>query len=207
MKPKSRRSFGYLLATAILATGLSLPPEKAAAQEPYLGQLMLFAGNFCPRGWSNANGALLSINSDTALFSLYGTYYGGDGRTTFGLPDLRGRAPVHNGQGPGLSSISIGSRGGVENTTLTVNQMPAHNHIVNATNQLGNKLGPGTDYLADPPPINGVDLQIYHDGPPNRQMDPGMIATSGSGQGFDNRSPLLAMTWCVARTGVYPSRP
>ncbi len=100
--------------------------------DPFIGQIQTFGFNFAPRGWARCDGQLLPISSNSALFSLLGTTYGGDGRTTFGLPDLRGRAALHQGQGPGLSNRNLGQRAGAENTTLTVNQMPSHNHVQGA---------------------------------------------------------------------------
>ena len=99
---------------------------------PFIGQITLFAGNFAPRGWAFCNGQLLSIAQNTALFSILGTTYGGNGQTTFALPDLRGRVPVHAGQGPGLSNYDLGQQGGAESVTLTTAQMPAHTHPANA---------------------------------------------------------------------------
>ncbi|NEU33727.1 phage tail protein, partial [bacterium LRH843] len=107
----------------------------------------------CPRNWAAADGQLLAISSNTALFSLIGTIYGGDGRTTFALPDLRGRSMVHEGTGPGLSNIRLGQRGGVESHTMSVTEMPSHNHMVNANNGangFADRLGPGNDFLGSP---------------------------------------------------------
>src|SRR6185295_12464655 len=110
--------------------------------EPFIGMIVMFAGNFAPRNWAFCNGQLLSIAQNTALFSILGTTYGGDGRTTFALPDLRGRVPIHPGQGPGTSNYSLGQQGGVENVTVTQNQLPAHSHGVNAVAQGGNQASP-----------------------------------------------------------------
>ena len=101
--------------------------------EPFVGEIRMFAGNFAPRGWAFCDGQLLAVSQNDALFSLLGTIYGGDGRTTFGLPDLRGRIPIHAGTGPGLSPRRLGAKGGAENVTLTVNQMPSHNHGLRAS--------------------------------------------------------------------------
>lgn len=184
------------------------PAEKAEAQasDPFIGQMMTVGFNFCPRGWAQANGQLLAISSNTALFSLLGTTYGGDGRTTFGLPDLRGRYAANVGTGPGLSNVTWGQRGGAETHTMTVNEMPSHNHIVNATNERADQLGPGDDFLADPAPFNGINPMIYHDGPANRTMNPGMIAHTGGGLPFNIKDPFLGMYVCIATVGVYPSR-
>ena len=120
--------------------------------EPFFGEIRLFAGTFAPRGWAFADGQLLAIASNNALFSLYGTYYGGDGRTTFGLPDLRGRIPLHTGQGPGLSNRKLGAEGGRETVTINQNQLPTHNHTpLNATTATGNSLDPVGTGMAPAP--------------------------------------------------------
>lgn len=207
MKRQIRAGVFRAVCAAALTVGFALPGSTASAQQtPMIGQLMPFTGTFCPSGWATASGQLLPISSYTALFSIVGTIYGGDGRTTFALPDLRSRTPVAYGQGPGLQNLAIGQFAGTEQTTLTEAQMPAHSHNVNATNALGNKLGPGTDYLADPPPINGTEVYLYHDGPPNKQMDPGMISSAGLGQPFPKRPPYQTIRWCIALQGIYPSR-
>src|SRR5512140_216933 len=109
---------------------------------PFIGEIVMFAGNFAPRSWALCNGQLLPIAQNTALFSILGTTYGGDGRTTFALPDLRGRVPVHPGQGPGLSNYVLGEMAGTENTTLLINNMPAHNHTLNAVSDAGDTAAP-----------------------------------------------------------------
>ena len=117
---------------AALAAALTLPAQTAhATAEPFIGEVAIFGGNFCPRAWAEAAGQLLPINSHQSLYSLYGTYYGGDGRSTFALPDLRGRVPVSVGTGTGLSTYTQGQRVGTETRTLTVPEMPSHNHTAN----------------------------------------------------------------------------
>jgi len=195
-----------LLSAACIATTtlLSLTSQPASA-ESFYGQLTLVGYNFCPRETVEANGQLVSIAQNTALFSLYGTMYGGDGRTTFGLPDLRGRYPMHVGSGPGLTSFtSQGAQAGSENIYMTsASQLPSHNHNVQATNALANKKGPGSDFLAK---VVDIGEAIYHDGPPNKLMDPAMITSTGASAGIPQRDPLQVMRWCVSTTGVYPSR-
>src|SRR5215213_5859350 len=110
--------------------------------DPYIGEIRMFAGNFAPRGWALCNGQLLSISQNTALFSLLGTMYGGNGQTTFALPDLRGRVPLHFGQGPGLSNYVEGEVGGTETVTLTTGEMPSHNHGANGNQAPGNSPSP-----------------------------------------------------------------
>lgn len=195
------------LFSLIFGLALALPcvaPKPAAAQsEPFLGQLMLLGGLYCPENWVDANGAMLPIAKHTALFALFGTIYGGDGRNTFGLPDLRGRSPIGEGKGPGLSDYRQGNMGGFENLTVRIENMPAHNHQVQVTNEIADKNGPGSDFLAK----TAADQDIYHDGPPSKIMDPAMITYTGGSQPINKRSPYLTMRWCVALTGVYPSRP
>ena len=197
-------------ALALSLAGLISVTAPAYAFEPFVGEVRAFGENFCPRGWATANGALLAISSNTALFSILGTTFGGDGRTTFGLPNLVGRVPQSPGNGPGLTPVTIGQVGGAATRALPVEQMPAHNHLVNATNSQGNKLGPGGDLLADPNTDDRkTEVKIYRDGSvvPNRVMDPGMIGQTGGGQPLNIQSPYLAINWCVALVGLYPSRP
>ena len=192
-------------AVAVAATFAASAPAHAQA-EPLLGQMMLFGGNFCPRGWANASGSLIAINSNQALFSLLGTMYGGDGRTTFALPDLRGRAPISLGQGPGLPAYpSQGQKGGTAEFTLTINTMPSHNHIgtMRAAQALGNSANPNDNSLA-----SAAGTPIYHTGAPNVDMDIGTVVVANSGGSFpvNKVSPYLVMRWCVAMQGVFPSR-
>jgi microcystin-dependent protein len=171
--------------------------------EPYLGQITLGGWNFAPRGWAFCHGQLLPINQYTAVFSLLGTTFGGDGRTSFGLPDTRGRCVVGGGTGGGLTPRPIGQRGGTETTTLNVTNMPSHSHRVNATNAIGNLTGPGTDFLAKAAPDG---QKIYHNGPATQQMDPGMIESVGGNASFNNMQPYLVMNYVIALQGIFPSR-
>ncbi len=173
--------------------------------EPFVGQIYLVGYNFAQRGFAFCDGQLLPISQNTALFSLLGTMYGGDGRSTFGLPDLRGRCAVGMGNGPGLSSYRIGQKGGEETTTLTVNEMPSHNHNMQGTNQIGNLTGPGSDLLAKTEGLAG-DPRLYHDGPPNVTMDPLAITNTGGGQAHNTMQPYLVLNYEIALTGVFPSR-
>lgn len=202
------------ISAVVLSAALTSAPQSAQAQaDPFLGQIGIFGFSFCPRGWAAADGQLLPISQNTALFSLLGTYYGGDGRTTFALPDLRGRAIIHQGRGPGLSDYRISTRGGAETHTMTVNEMPSHNHMVNANNGINgfaDRLGPGNDFLGSPsyndPTNPAEDIYIYADQAPNVQMDPRMIANTGGNQAFNIRAPYLTMNVCIAMQGIYPSR-
>jgi len=199
------RSFFAVLPIAAslsaVVTFASVSPA-AAQSEPFIGQMMATGANFCPRGWAQADGQIISIAQNTALFSLLGTTYGGNGQTTFALPDLRGRSAIHQGTGPGLSNYVEGQVGGRESFTLTIDQMPAHNHGVQATNATADKGGPDGRYLG-----GGVgDDDTYHDGPPNRIMAPAMIQITGGNQPVSQRGPYLTLMWCIAMEGIFPSR-
>lgn len=195
-------------ATALASASMVAAPAPAAAQaDPLLGQLMAFGGNFCPRGWADTSGQLLAISSNSALFSLLGTQFGGDGRTTFGLPDLRGRAPISDGQGPGLANYSIGQKGGAENFTLTVAQMPSHNHTgtVGASPGLGDTSQPVRNSFARSP----TGQPVYLDGNPainNMHPDTLRINNTGGNQAVSKVSPYQTIRWCIATQGTFPSR-
>ena len=171
--------------------------------DPFLAQIVMFGGNFAPRGWAFCDGQLLPISSNSALFSLLGTIYGGDGRTTFALPDLRGRAPIHMGTGAGLTTRQLGVRGGSETNVLNTSQLPAHSHTaqINAstdggedTNPTGNFLGESTD-----------DLYTSAGG---AAMGNGSVTVgnTGNNQPVNNMSPFIAMNYIIALQGIFPSR-
>ncbi len=191
-----------------MAGSLSVSAPAQAQSDPLLGQLMLTGAGFCPRGWTTAEGQILAINTNQALFSLYGTTYGGDGRTSFGLPDLRGRAPIGIGNGPGLASQNWGQRGGSESFTLNVTQMPSHNHAgtVLALPSDANSTRPVRNYFAIG--TNGTQVYASSATPPTNFMGANSlrIANTGGSQSVNKRSPYLAMYWCVALQGVFPSR-
>jgi microcystin-dependent protein len=169
--------------------------------ESYIGQIMLFAGNYAPAGWALCNGQLLPIQQNAALFSLIGVTYGGDGQTTFGLPDLRGRAPIHVGQGPGLQNYVWGQKGGVEEVTLSSPEMPAHIHGFGqaCSTGAGGEESPANNYL-------GVQSPGIYASSQNAQMGAGTSSAAGGNQAHENRAPYLAMNYCIALTGIYPSR-
>jgi microcystin-dependent protein len=174
--------------------------------EPFLGQLLLVPYNFAPRGWAFCSGQILPIAQNTALFSLLGTTFGGNGQTTFALPDLRGRAPLSSGQGPGLSSYDLGQVGGVESSTLTINQMPAHNHPAQSVLSASSVTKVGST------PTNNVlgGADIYITGAPDSAMANNSIATTigiaGGSQPFSLLQPYLVLNWCIALEGIFPSR-
>jgi microcystin-dependent protein len=167
--------------------------------DPFLGQLMLVPYNFAPRGWAFCNGQIMSIAQNTALFSLLGTTYGGNGQTTFALPDLRGRVAISSGQGPGLQNYSLGEIAGSENVTLISSQMPAHTHVVGASTGSAqatpDNAFPGSD----------TSTQIY-DLAASTTMNPQMIQPSGGSQPHENRQPYLALNYIIALQGIFPSR-
>ena len=169
--------------------------------EPFIAEIRIFAGNFAPRGWAFCNGQLLPIAQNTALFAIVGTTYGGDGRTTLGLPDLRGRAPMHPGRGPGLTSRRLGERGGVENVTLNLSQLPNHNHRIQATNALATTGAPNNATLAN---TNGT--LRYGDPTDPESLASEVIASAGGNQAHENMQPWLALNFIIALQGLFPSR-
>lgn len=170
---------------------------------PFIGMIALFGFNFAPKGWAFCNGQLLSIAQNTALFALLGTAYGGDGKTTFALPDLQGRIPVGQGTGPGLSAHTIGERGGAETTTLTIAHMPVHSHPVIASGAQGTTSDPKNAYLA-----NSGDFDTeFATTPANAvSMNPAMIGASGGSQPLSVLQPYLVLNYCISLTGIFPSR-
>ena len=197
-----------LTSIAVLSTSLTFS-SSASASEPFLGQITMFGGNFAPRNWALCDGQLLPINSNSALFSILGTTYGGDGRTTFALPDLRGRSPIHAGTGPGLPTFRLGERGGNETTLLKIENMPSHSHNVSATlkgvNTNGNSETPEGKVLA-----KKSRSKNYSSSTPDVTMHADAInvieTAKGGNQAFNNRSPYLAINYIIALQGVYPSR-
>lgn len=169
--------------------------------DPYIGEIRMFGGNFAPRGWAFCNGQILSIAQNTALFSLLGTTYGGNGQTTFALPNLQGRIPLHAGQGPGLTPRSLGEESGSPTVTLITNEMPLHGHSMSANQAPGNNPSPENNYWAmssrrDTPYANNADTA----------MSPQAVAPAGNGQPHDNMQPYLAVSYIIALQGIYPPR-
>lgn len=169
--------------------------------EPFVGEIRMFAGNFAPRGWAFCDGQLLAVSQNDALFSLLGTIYGGDGRTTFGLPDLRGRIPIHAGSGPGLSPRRLGAKAGAENVTLTVNQLPSHTHAMQASTGLAQDSTPTGRVLGR---TTGVDLYIGDT--PTQNMNTQSITNVGGSRSHTNLMPFLCINFIIALVGIYPSR-
>ena len=170
--------------------------------EPFLGEIRMFAGNFAPRGWAFCDGQLLAVSSNDALFSLFGTIYGGDGRTTFGLPDLRGRVPIHQGSGPGLSPRNIGAKGGAEAVTVTAAQVPVHSHDNQVSSVAGGSTNPDGEFIAASPGV-----RVYRPAPPNTTLNAGSVGNdAGGGQPHGNIQPIQVVNFIVALVGTYPSR-
>lgn len=190
--------------------------------EPFIAQIELFGGNFAPRGYAFCDGQLLPISPNTALFSILGTTYGGDGRTTFALPDLRGRVAIHDGggsPGPGLSSYKLGQFGGVENVTLSVSEMPSHHHFaavtdgsaalpVNSTSGSEDSPNPDAHILAN------YGTEIYTSEPSNGNYGAAApvqgtsvtLSNTGGSLPHENRRPFLVINYIIALEGIYPSR-
>ncbi len=160
----------------------------------------MFAGNFAPRGWAFCDGQLLAVSQNDALFSLFGTIYGGDGRTTFGLPDLRGRVPIHAGTGPGLSPRRLGLKGGAENVTLTTNQLPSHTHPAKHINENADR----TTVAGALPARTGRDF--YVEGATDVALSSQAVTSAGGTASHTNLMPFLCVNFIVALFGVYPSR-
>ncbi len=167
--------------------------------EPFLGEIKMVGFNFAPRGWSFCDGQLLPIAQNSALFSLLGTTYGGDGRTTFGLPDLRSRSPVHPGRGAGLGDIRQGARGGAETETLTTNNLPSHTHTLRAVDDDGTLAGASGNALAN----SAAD---YSSADADTNMHATSITSTGGNRSFNIRSPYLGIYFCIALAGTFPSR-
>jgi microcystin-dependent protein len=168
--------------------------------EPFIGEIKMFAGNFAPRSWAFCDGQLLAVSQNDALFSLFGTIYGGDGRTTFGLPDMRGRLPIHMGTGPGLTQRRIGQKIGQENVSLTAAQVPAHSHQMKATDEAGESTNPSWQVLAQ------ATDDAYSTASPDTNMAPAAISLNSGSQPHGNIQPFLCINFIVALFGIYPSR-
>ena len=197
----------YALSAGLVAGLAAVAAPDAAAQEPYIGEAAIFPYNFCPRGWAPAHGQLLPIAQYSALFSLYGTMYGGDGRTTFALPDLRGRVAVGSGQGPGLTARREGEKFGSESVTLGVNNLPAHSHQASVMASAGepDAMSPAGEAPAD---FTADGIEAYSSAAPSAPMAEGTVAVSstGGGEPVSTAQPSLALQYCIALQGIYPSR-
>ncbi len=170
--------------------------------EPFIAEIRIFAGNFAPRGWAFCDGQLLPISQNTALFSLIGTTYGGDGRTTTALPNLEGRAPMHPGRGPGLTDRRLGQRVGVESVTLTEAQMPNHNHSMSFESvETGSSNSPENNVHAQ---SSIPAASVYSENTPN--IAAGTLSNTGGGNAHNNMQPYIGVNFIIALVGLYPSR-
>lgn len=168
--------------------------------QPFIGEIRIFAGNFAPNGWAFCQGQLQAIAQNNALFALLGTIYGGDGQTTFALPDLRGRAAVHQGQGPGLSNYAIGQQYGTEQVTLLSAHMPAHTHIAGANSAPASTSAPDNAVWA------AATGGLAYASAPGVSMNSASVTSAGGSQPHNNMSPYLALNYIIALFGVFPSR-
>ena len=199
----------FLTIAVFVLLGFHTRPSAAQA-DPYVGQLMLTAATFCPRGTTEVNGQQIAIPQNTALYSLLGTTYGGDGRTTFNLPNLQGRTPIQTGQGPGLPTYTQGQAGGTTTTTLTAANLPVHNHLatatLNASSQAGTTATPTGNSLAMTTGGSIYRARVAPDQAMNAGSVSVTIGNSGGGQPFDSRTPYLTLRWCIALVGIFPPR-
>jgi microcystin-dependent protein len=196
----------YLLAPATLALGLTMAAPAHAAPEPFIGQIVPTTNTYCPRNFVQASGQLLSISSNTALFSLLGTTFGGDGTSTFALPNLDGRMPIGVGQGGGLPNVELGQVAGSPTIQLTQDNLPAHTHTakVRASNTAGNSNQPVRNSFAGAP----AGMTIYSNATPTVSMRAGNInlQPAGRGNAIAHTMPALVVRYCIALAGIFPSR-
>ncbi|MGH2664490.1 phage tail protein [Flavobacterium sp.] len=184
----------------IILTFLLSVSEKGFSQNNYVGEIRMVGFNFAPTGWAKCEGQLLPIAQNTALFSILGTTYGGNGQTTFALPDLRGKVPMHRGQGPGLQSRDLGETGGSETNTLLVSEIPSHSHIINAVTADGNQNLPSGNLHANTKLLD----KEYSDASGDTTMNSNMIQAVGGNQPVNNMQPYNSVTYIIALQGVFP---
>lgn len=174
---------------------------------PFVAEIRIFAGNFAPKGWALCNGQLMPISQNTALFSLLGTTYGGDGKSTFALPNLQGSAPLQPGQGPGLSLYDLGETGGEQNVTLLQTEMASHSHLANCLSAAGNQNTPSNNTWAATVAIGrGSGPPNYSTQGPTTLMNPFATSIAGGSLPHNNMSPYLGLTFIIALQGVFPPR-
>mgnify|MGYP002630677196 CR=1 FL=1 len=192
----------FLVMTAIFSTSLT-----SFSQECVIGEVRMFAGNFAPRNWAFCDGQLMAINSNQSLYSVLGTTYGGDGITTFGLPELRGRTPVHPGFGPGLPQVRLGEKGGATSFTLSNNNLPSHSHTahINVSETEGDQYHTSNSFLADSSRVE--HKQFTNVVPSGEKIIQGVhVNSTGSGQSYSKRSPFQGIHYIICLTGTFPSR-
>jgi microcystin-dependent protein len=169
--------------------------------DPFVAEIRMFGFNFAPKGWALCNGQLVPISQNTALFSLLGTYYGGDGKSTFALPNLQGSAPMNHGQSGGTSERFLGEQSGSESVTLLTSEMPVHPHTLNAVESTATARQPPAQMFA-----TGEAVSFYRTGQPNTQMNPGMLLPAGGSLPHNNMQPYLVLNFCIAIQGIFPPR-
>lgn len=195
------------MTTVLVGSSTISTPVAYAGMDPYIGEIEMFAGNYAPQGWALCNGQTLSIAQNQTLFAVIGTTYGGDGKTTFCLPDLRGRVPIGMGQAPGLPYYAEGQTGGSGTVTLTPNQDPLHNHPLNASTGVGNTNVPSPNAvlgIATTP--DRQEVNIYTTSPANTTLGPTSIGPSGGSQPVDSMQPYLTINYIIALQGIWPTR-
>lgn len=176
--------------------------------DPYVGEIRMFAGTFAPKGWLLCDGSTLAISQYEAFYSIIGLTYGGDGQTTFRIPDLRGRFPMHQGQLLGGRYYSLGEIGGVEQQTLKTYQMPAHTHTFNTVNKAATQYEASNGFLASSGIFaDGSEVKSYSSDTPDATLSPSTISVAGQSQPINMMPPFLAINFIIAWTGIYPSRP
>jgi microcystin-dependent protein len=170
--------------------------------DPFVAEIRIFPFNFAPKGWAFCDGQLLPLSQNTALFSLLGTTYGGDGKSNFALPDMQGNAPMHPGQGPGLSLHDLGETGGSETVTLLESEIPGHSHNITASSQDGLDSHPVNNFLAQ-----GIGINLYvNAGTTPVNMNDNSLSPAGGDQPHNNMQPYLTLNFCIALQGVFPPR-
>ena len=195
------RNFTFILFTVSFV--FFSVPNKAEARECFIGEITMFAGNFAPRGWAFCNGQLLAISQNSALFSILGTTYGGDGRTDFALPDLRGRVPVHHGNstGPGLDSYSLGEKGGIDDINIGINNIPNHTHKLRGNSEKANTRDLQGNAIAGSWPNNS-----FIEDTPDTDLHTGSVESVGGGQPLTNKQPYQTVNYIICLQGTFPSR-
>jgi microcystin-dependent protein len=173
--------------------------------EPFLSELRIMSFNFAPKGWATCDGQIMPISQNTALFALVGTFYGGNGTSTFGLPNLQGSAPIHQGQGQGLSQYDLGQTGGSEAVTLLESEIPAHSHALQGTAGIANQNSPGGNLLGRP--FGGGSPYIAPSGATVVLLSAQAVAPAGGSLPHNNMQPFLTLNFCIALQGVFPPRP
>ena len=176
--------------------------------DPFVAEIRIFPFNFAPKGWAFCNGQIMPISQNTALFSLLGTTYGGDGKSTFALPNMQGNAPMHPGQGPGLSLHDLGEQSGSQTVTLLVSEIPVHAHFVGRARAAdGDSVTPVASVWSQSAAGRG-SAALYHEAPANAKVNPTFsLAVTGGSLPHNNMQPYLSLSFCIALQGVFPPRP